>query len=129
MKKHTNLIEMGVVNPKQIARFTVHEADNVDVLRVIYSRKKGSILPVSKTFKFPRIKKSVLVDGGTRQTQIVYESAPVFANAIIELDEIIEKNSNVDELNQILEDEILQLEAEVTSRIDYIKMLIAQRPK
>ncbi|MCP4009780.1 MAG: DUF3461 family protein [Proteobacteria bacterium] len=129
MKKHTNLIEMGVVNPKQIARFTVHEADNVDVLRVIYSRKKGSILPMSKTFKFPRIKKSVLVDGGTRQTQIVYESAPVFANAIIELDEIIEKNSNVDELNQILEDEILQLEAEVTSRIDYIKMLIAQRPK
>ena len=129
MKKYTNLIEMGVVNPKQIARFTVHEANNIDVLRVIYSRKKGSILPVSKTFKFPRIKKTVLVDGGTRQTQLVYESAPVFANAIIELDEIIEKNNNVDELNQILEDEILQLEAEMTSRIDYIKMLIAQRPK
>jgi len=129
MKKYTNLIEMGVVNPKQIARFTVHEANNTDVLRVIYSRKKGSILPVSKTFKFPRIQRSVLVDGGTRQTQVIFESAPVFANALIELDEIIEKNNNVEQLNQILEDEILQLEAEMTSRIDYIKMLIAQRPK
>ena len=129
MRKHTNLIEMGVENPKQIARFTVHEANNTDVLRVVYSRKKGSILPVSKTFKFPRIKKSVLVDGGTQLTQVLYESAPIFANALIELDEIIEDNNNVDELNQILEDEILQLEAEMSSRIDYIKMLIAKRSK
>lgn len=129
MKKYTNLNEMGIENPTQIVRFSVHEANNTDVLRIVYSRKKGSILPVSKTFKFPRLKKTVLVDGGTQRTQILYKSAPIFANALIELDDIIEKKNNVDELNQILEDEIQQLETEVTSRINYIKTLIAQRPK
>ncbi len=129
MKKYTNLIEMGVVNPEQIARFTIHEANNIDVLRVIYSRKKGSFLPVSKTFRFPRIKKSVLVDGGTRQTEVIFESAPIFANAIIELDQIIEQQDNADQLNTVLEDEILQLEAEMKSRLDYIKSLVELRDK
>ncbi len=125
MKKFIALTEMGVSNPMQIARYTIYMAHNTDILRIVYGRKKGSFLPVSKTYKFPRIKKSVLVDGGSRQTDIVYESMPVFQNALIELDEIIENQNNQAQLNQILADEIVQLEAEFTSRIDYIKSLIA----
>lgn len=124
MGKYTTLTEMGVVNPKQIARYTIHIVGNNDVLRIIYSRKKGDFLPVSKTFKFPRVKKSVVVDSGTRKTQVLFESSPIFQNAQVELKDILDKNKNKDDLNQILEDEILQLEAEIYSRFEYIKSLI-----
>ncbi len=124
MKKNITLTEMGVANPNDIARYTIYTVDDTDVLRIIYSRKKGSLLPVSKTFKFPRIKKSVLVDSGTRQTQVLFERNPSFENALTEIEAILENQKNKDQLNQILADEILQLEAEMTSRIDYIKSLV-----
>ncbi len=124
MKKNITLTEMGVANPGDIARYTIYTVDDTDVLRIIYSRKKGSLLPVSKTFKFPRIKKSVLVDSGTRQTQVLFERNPSFENALTEIEAILENQKNQDQLNQVLADEILQLEAEMTSRIDYIKSLV-----
>jgi hypothetical protein len=124
MKKNITLTEMGVANPDDIARYTIYTIHDTDVLRIIYSRKKGSLLPVSKTFKFPRIKKSVLVDSGTRKTQVLFERNPSFDNALTEIEAILENQKNQDQLNQVLADEILQLEAEMTSRIDYIKSLI-----
>jgi hypothetical protein len=124
MKKNITLTEMGVDNPNDIARYTIYTVHDADVLRIIYSRKQGSLLPVSKTFKFPRIKKSVLVDSGTRQTQVLFERNPSFENALTEIEEILENQKNHEALNQVLADEILQLEAEMTSRIDYIKLLV-----
>ena len=127
MGKYTTLTDMGVGNPEQIARYTIHIVGNDDVLRIIYSRKKGDFLPVSKTFKFPRVKKSVITDSGTRKTQVLFESVPTFHNALSELEKVLEDNNNLENLNQVLIDEITQLEAEVASRIDYIKTLVQQR--
>ncbi len=127
MARYTTLADMGVANPEQIARYTIHIVGRDDVLRIIYSRKTGDFLPVSKTFKFPRVKKSVITDSGTRNTQVLFESAPTFHNAIAELEKVLEDNNNLVSLNQVLHDEIVQLEAEVASRIDYIKSLIQQR--
>jgi len=124
MKKNITLTEMGVANPDDIARYTIYTVHDTDMLRIIYARKKGSLLPVSKTFKFPRIKKSVLVDSGTRQTQVLFERNPTFESALTEIEEILENQKSKETLNQVLADEILQLEAEMTSRIDYIKSLV-----
>jgi hypothetical protein len=79
---------------------------------------------VSKTYKFPRVKKSILVDSGTRQTQVIFERNPSLTNAVAEIEELLSDRKDKDQLNQILADEILQLEAEMTSRIDYIKSLV-----
>jgi len=124
MKKNIALTEMGVDNPDHIARYTIYTVHETDMLRIIYSRKKGSLLPVSKTFKFPRVKKSVLVDSGTRETQVVFERNPALGNAVTEIDALLSDREDKDQLNQVLADEVLQLEAEMTSRIDYIKSLI-----
>ena len=124
MKRNITLTEMGVTNPDDIARYTIYTVQDADVLRIIYAREKGSLLPVSKTFKFPRVKKSVMVDSGTRKTQVLFERNPIFENALTEIEAILEKQKNKDALNQVLADEILQLEAEMTSRIDYIKSLL-----
>ncbi len=124
MRKNIALTEMGVDNPGHIARYTIYTVMETDMLRIIYAREKGSLLPVSKTFKFPRVKKSVMVDSGTRQTQVIFERNPSLANAVTEIEELLNERKDKDQLNQILADEILQLEAEMTSRIDYIKSLV-----
>ncbi len=124
MKKNIALTEMGVANPGLIARYTIYTVLETDILRIIYVREKGSLLPVSKTFKFPRVKKSVLVDSGTRQTQVVFERNPALINAETEIEALLNIRKDKDQLNQVLADEVLQLEAEMSSRIDYIKSLI-----
>ena len=86
MKKNIALTEMGVDNPGHIARYTIYTVMETDMLRIIYTREKGSLLPVSKTYKFPRVKKSVLVDSGTRQTQVIFERNPSLANAVTEIE-------------------------------------------
>jgi uncharacterized protein YfdQ (DUF2303 family) len=65
-----------------------------------------------------------LVDSGTRETQVVFERNPALGNAVAEIDALLSDREDKDQLNQVLADEILQLEAEMTSRIDYIKSLI-----
>jgi len=107
MKRNITLTEMGVTNPDDIARYTIYTVQDADVLRIIYAREKGSLLPVSKTFKFPRVKKSVMVDSGTRQTQVLFERNPIFENALTEIEAILEKQKNKDALNQVLADGII----------------------
>ena len=127
MSDYPRLTEMGVRNPLEIEKFAIYTVGNTDILRIIYDRKKGSLLPVSKSFKFPQAKNSVIVDSGTRQTQIVYESTDTFQHALVELEELLENQKTEQQLNQVLADEILQLEAEIASRIDYIKSLVEKR--
>ncbi len=124
MNKFKVLIEMGVQSPEQIERYALYMTNNTDILRIIYSRQKGSILPVSINFKFPRIKKSVLVDSGTRQTELIYESSPAFRNALAELDQLIDAKKSTEDLGKLINEEVRLLEEEVMWRIDYIKSLV-----
>jgi len=128
MSRYTALTEMGIRNPEQIDRYALYMVDNTDILRIIYNRQKGSILPVSNKFKFPRIKKSMLVDSGTRQTEIIYESSPVFINAITELDRIMDAKKGKRNLGHLIEEEIHLLEEEVALRIEYIRSLVKNIP-
>ena len=124
MKNYPRLQEMGILNPQQIEKFSVYTIDDLDILRVIYARKKGSFLPASKNFKFPRIKKSVVVDSGTRQTGIIYESHPAFREALSELEHLkIEKSASAN-LSELISEEIRLLEEDIALRIAYIKSLV-----
>ena len=124
MSKYPALTAMGINNPKEIERFALYMADNTDIIRIVYNRKKGSILPVSKKFKFPRLKKSTLVDSGTRQTEVLFESSQEFRNAVAELEALIDIKHSADELRKLVEDEVRAMEEEVASRSDYIRSLL-----
>ena len=123
MKNYPRLKEMGIQNPQQIEKFAVYTTDELDVLRVIYARKKGSLLPVSKNYKFARIKKSVLVDSGTRQTEIIYESDPAFREALSELEHLKIEKSQTDDLATLIAEEVRLLEEDIALRMEYIKSL------
>ena len=124
MKKYPRLDEMGVNNPQEIEKFLIYTTDNFDILRIIYERKKGSLLPVSKNYKFPRIKKSVMVDSGTRQTEVIFESAPAFREALSELEQLKAARDQGADLAEMITEEVRLLEEDVALRIEYIKSLI-----
>ena len=118
------LTAMGVLNPEQIARFSIYTTDDADTLRIIYNRKKGSILPVSKKYKFPRLKKSTMVDSGTDKTAVIYESSAEFRNALHELNELMDMKESSDEIKKLIFDEIHTLEEDFAARLNYIESLI-----
>jgi len=123
MKKYPRLLEMGIQNPQQIEKHAVYTTDDFDVLRIVYTRKKGSLLPVSKKYKFDRIKKTVLVDSGTRQTELIYESDPAFREALSELEHLAVEKTQAMDLSELIAEEVRLLEEDVALRIEYIKAL------
>ena len=115
---------MGVQNPGQIEKFAVYTVGKTDVLRIIYDRKKGSLLPVSRRYKFPQLKKSVMVDSGTRQTQVVYESTPAFREALHELEELKLMREKGLDLAAMIREELKHLEEDIALRTQYIRSLV-----
>lgn len=124
MSNYPALTAMGIQHPEQIARFTTFMTDHTDILRITYDRKKGSLLPESRKYRFVQIKKSTMVDSGTRQTEVIYESSAEFRNALTELGQLMDKRESTDEVRQLIAEEVQHLEEDVAARIEYIKSLV-----
>ncbi len=124
MSKYPALDAMGIRNPEQIERFTTFMTDKTDILRVTYNRKKGSILPVSKKYRFPQLKKSTMVDSGTRKTEVIFESSAEFRNAVAELGHLMDAHESVEEIRKLILEEVTILEEDVAAHIGHIKSLI-----
>ena len=56
MSDYPRLGEMGIRHPHEIEKFAVYTIGNTDILQVTYIRKKGSLLPVIRRYKFPQLK-------------------------------------------------------------------------
>jgi len=124
MSTYKSLTAMGIQHPEEIARYTLYMTDNTDIVRIIYNRKKGSILPISRRYRFPRLKKSTLVDSGTRQTEVIFESSLEFRNALAELDQLMDSKKGKADVRKLIAEEVRLLEEEVALRIEYIKTLV-----
>ncbi|MEM7565402.1 MAG: DUF3461 family protein, partial [Pseudomonadota bacterium] len=104
--------------------FAVYTVGNTDILRIIYDRKPGSLLPVSRRYKFPQVKNSVLVDSGTRQTEVLYESVPAFREALSELEKLKTEKEKGADLAAMIRQEMKLLEEDIALRTQYINSLI-----
>ena len=115
---------MGINNPGEIVRYSLNTVNNTDIIRVIYKRQKGSLLPSTKRFEFGRSSKTIMADSGTQKTEIVHEISPFVLKAINELDEILSnKQSNIEQA-KLVKDELKRLHQEMESRLLYIESLI-----
>lgn len=128
MHEYKTLKEMKIKRPTQIDRYSVqtieHPDVHTDVLRIVYKRKKGSLLPESQRFRFPRIKKTEMQDSGTRKMDIRWEVSPFLQKAVSELDQLLTTElSKKDNIKLILE-EMRRLEEDAAHRIDYIRSLV-----
>ncbi len=130
MPEYKTLGEMKITNPLEIDRYSVqtieHPDEHTDVLRVVYKRKKGSLLPDSKRYRFPRIKKTVVQDGGTRKMDIRWEVSPFLQKAISELDDLISLEFTRKEKIKIIMDEMRRLEDDAAHRLSYIRSIIQE---
>lgn len=130
MANYPALNEIGVNNTDEIARFSLQTIDNtidhVDILRIVYKRKKGSLLHTSKKFRFGRSKKMQLVDGGTNTREFIHEISPFVIKVTDELRSIVNMKHTRSEIKVIIFDEIRRLEEENQTRIAYIKKLVAK---
>ena len=128
MSEYKVLDAMGVQNPGEIARYELYSVDQTDIVRITYDRKKGSIRPVTKKFRFPQVKKSALVDSGTRQTRVLYESSGECLKAVAELGKLLDKRKGdkVD-VSKLVADEIRLLEEDFAARISNLKALLKKK--
>ena len=124
MSKFPTLSEMGINNPGEVERYSLNTTNNIDVLRIVYRRKKGSFLPASKRFEFGRSKKTVVTDSGTEKTEIMHIISPFLQKAMKELDEVINvKKSNIEHA-KLVKQELQRLHQDMASRLVYIESLI-----
>ena len=124
---YPTLMEMGINHPEEIERFSLNTVDNIDILRIVYKRKKGSLLPASKRFRFGRAAKSVIADSGTRKTQLVYEISPVVEKAVRELEQLMQAKGSRVANAKLIKEEVRRLHEEVASRLAYIESLVEDR--
>ncbi len=124
MKNYPNLAEMGVVHPDQIEKFSVNSILNYDILRIVYNRRKGSVLPESRIYKFPRVQKSVTVDGGKGQSATVMETDPALSAAVTELEDLLEAKEQKKDVAESILEELRLLEEDISMRAEYIRELV-----
>ena len=124
MSEYSRLTEMGIRNPREIEKFAVYTVGNIDVLRIIYDRKPGSLLPVSRRYKFPQVKKSVMVDSGTDQAKVLFESSGPFREALSELEHLRTEREKGQDIATLIREEMRHLEEDIALRVQYINSLI-----
>ncbi len=124
MANFPTLKEMGVSNPNEISRYTLHQVGNVDHLTIVYQRKKNSFLPVTKRFKFGRSEKMVMVDSGTQKTEVVHEISPFLTKAMAEMDSILKRRRSRKVLIKDIEEEINRIEEEMNSHIASLRSML-----
>lgn len=126
MKKYSRLAEMGVLHPEQIDRYSVNSVDYIDVLRIVYVRPKGSLLPISRTYRFPRIQKSVALKSGDEETKIVMESDPCLRKALEELAALSAAKGRKQDIAAAILDELRLLEEDIAVRAESIRQQVSK---
>lgn len=124
--KYPTLQELGVTSLEEVNRYSLQTINDIDFLRIVYNRRKGSFLPSSKKYRFPRSKKMVVVDSGSDTYQNLNEISPFLSKVIEELDQLVNQKRTHEEQKILILDEMKRLEEEIHSRMTYIKTLLSK---
>jgi hypothetical protein len=123
MSSYPRLTEMGVLHPEQIVRYSVSSMDHTDYLRIVYNRPKASLLPVSRTYHFPRVQSTAKASDAA-EPSVVMQSNPTFIEVINELQELLNwKAEKLDTAATMLE-ELGRLEDDISCHVENLRSLI-----
>lgn len=116
------LKNLGINRPHEISGYTLTTENDNDVLRVRYMRQKGSLLPTSKRFKFPRRPMPGVhtLPGEPEMTEI----SPALEDALAELssllsdsksehDKKVELIRELDEFESFIRTQLAEFRAEI----------------
>jgi hypothetical protein len=118
---YPNLTSIGIEDPETIERYSLRQEATNDILKVYFAKQKGELFAKSVKFKFPRQRKSVVVNSGNREYKEVTEINRNLTFVIDELDQLTKrKHTDVDVKKKILKD-LRHLEQVVTHKIAEIE--------
>lgn len=123
MKDYPQLRSMGVLHPDEIERFFVNSVSRNDILRIVYARRKGSLLPVSRTYRFPRIQTASNTGEGIGQTGSILATDPGLRLALDELRNLLDDKGRAQETKETMLEELEALQEEVAIRLERMKKL------
>ena len=121
MKDYPHLSEMGVVNPQHIDSYSVNSIGYTDVLRIVYERPKGSLLPMNKTYRFPRVQKTA-----KDEAEVTMNSDPRFRAAVSELQDVLQEKGKDRDVSAAIMEELRLLEEDIAMRSECIKRLLKE---
>lgn len=124
MKSYPRLKEMGVTHPQQIVTYSLSSLDYTDYLRIVYDRPKKSILPVSRTYRFPRVQETA--DSAGDEGRVVMKTDPALTEAVAELRDIVEAKSDQRCIADAMREELRSLEEEIAMHTEQLKALIGK---
>jgi len=121
---YPNLKNIGVVNYENIEKFTLRqEADN-DILKIYFHKASREFLAKSLKFKFPRQRKKVAGDHGSKGFRNVSEINSTLRYVIKELDDLTVHVKEEKEMKMQILDDLRHLESVVASKIIEIERKI-----
>ena len=126
MSEYPRLKEMGIVRPLEISHFSVSSFEHTDFLRIVYNRSPDSLLPASRSYRFPRLQKGRATGDDTAGRQFAMESRPEFREAVGELEKLLSAKENKSEIADEMLDAVRLLQEEVAMHGEYLKVLIAR---
>lgn len=126
---YPRLTDMGVLHPGEIDRYSVNSIDYTDVLRIVYARPKGSVLPESRTYKFPRVQRARALKSGEGHAEVVMESDPCLKEALDELSALMASRQKKQDVASAILDEVRLLEEEVAARAECIREQVSKMHK
>ncbi|MCE0494379.1 DUF3461 family protein [Vibrio salinus] len=115
------LTDLGIQEPSKIQKYTLRQEALSDVLKIYFYKQEGELFAKSIKLKYPRQKKTILVDSGTHQYKDVTEINRTLTLVLDELNEITEahKLTEHDLQKKILSD-LKHLEKVVIAKINEI---------
>ncbi len=130
MSEFATLSEMGIKRCDEITHYSLRQdGKSRDILKIYYKRKKGSVLPERKTFKFGRSAKMV-ADASTKTGSIeVFEISPFLLKAIAELDRIVDQHQSDKDKVKLMIKRLEQLEKDVSFATHEIKSILKSLSK
>ncbi|MBD1575086.1 MULTISPECIES: DUF3461 family protein [Vibrio] len=119
---YPNLQKLGITEPKLIARYSLRQEAQVDVLKVYFHKQKGELFAKSVKFKYPRQRKSIRLENSQGRYKETTEVSPNLTQIMTELNKITKPKAmdSADIKHKILTD-LRHLEKVVSGKIAEIE--------
>ena len=123
LKNYETLSNMGIARFDEIRDYSLFTEKDLDVLKIYYQRKEGSLLPRRKVFKFPKNAK-IFTEASTGSTHELRQLSPTIRHAVEELDKLLGGKKEKTDHKDMIERRLNQLESEVKSNVAEIRALL-----
>ena len=119
------LAEMDISRFDEISHYTLRQdRKDRDILRIFYRRKKGSLLPDRKTFRFGRAAKMIADNTAPNGSIEIFEISPHLLKVVAELDTIVKQHHSGEDQIKVLLKRVDQLENEVHGATEEIRAIL-----